>query len=815
MRYFAGQGSDLGNVTALPLENFEMLCRLGLSKPVEIAMTHAQYAALSKADQAHAKRVKYITPAQFKGSPSRRITQEVVYCNLVALDVDDSAEAKRLLKQNLVDSMKDYAFIAFHTASSTKEHPRLRVIVSAEAIPTNRYAQAAQTVAEMLGLSTVTRESMVPVQPMFWPSRFEDDEGNYPYISSTLDGDPLLLPDLIEDADNPTPTGPITETQMGNLEFLRAPMDGVTVEDARAALEVLDPDMTMQAWIEVAAALKHQFTSEEGLELWQTWSHKGKKYPGDEEIAYRWSTLKANPVDRAPVTIRSVFKQAQARGWANESMTKKLYLAQFDWLNSSARSGEELLDKGAQRIASISNAIGQLERKSLMTALKKKLNGFGHDVALRDIMRDVRRIEVESQQSTGIPVWCKGIVFVTALNAFYKPKVDRRFAPEVLDLMYSAPQVGEDKPPRPRDYLMRVVGVSQVENLRYEPRMSDKVVFLDGGVPYVNTYKPSFAKPEPKRAAEAGDIFQTHIEHLIKEPEYGRLLIDFLAYMVQKPGEKIRWATLIQGGMGCGKTFLSVAMKAVLGNRNVRKLTAVDVAEGTHNAWAYGQQLITVEEVRIVGSNRHTVMDRLKPCISDDDISIHAKFEAHRTVPNVCNYMMFTNHHDSLAIHDEDRRYFVLASPLQRKDEIEALGEKYFDQLYAMPRDNAGGLRAWFEQWKISVGFNPNGRAPMTPYLKALVNAAASPLASVVMQTIEDQPHALVRKDILSAGCLRGCMDTMNLQQFSDQALAAVLREIGWTPGGRHMVDGARHSLWFKGFTGNVLDEAKKRFDLL
>jgi hypothetical protein len=256
-------------------------------------------------------------------------------------------------------------------------------------------------------------------------------------------------------------------------------------------------------------------------------------------------------------------------------------------------------------------------------------------------------------------------------------------------------------------------------------------------------------------------------------------------------------------------------MKAVLGSRNVRKLTAIDVAEGTHNAWAYGQQLITVEEVRIVGSNRHTVMDRLKPCISDDDISIHAKFEAHRTVPNICNYMMFTNHHDSLAIHDEDRRYFVVASPLQRKDQIEALGENYFDQLYSMPRENAGGLRAWFEQWTIGHEFKPDGRAPLTPYLRDLVRAGASALASVVMQTIEDQPHALVRKDIVSLGCLRGCMDTMNLPQFSDQALAAVLREMGWGQTGRHMLDGVRHSVWYKGFAGNVIEEAKKRLDVL
>jgi hypothetical protein len=815
MRYFTGSGSDLGSVSALPHTTFAQLCAAELSKPVKLDLTHAAYAALDKDGQSRAKRVRYLVPAQFKGNPSRRVTGEAVRCNLVALDIDDSREAARLLRQKWSDAMKDYAFVAYHTASSTREAPRIRVIVAADGLALARYGAAVQTVADMLGLSSVTRESMVPVQPMFWPTRFEDDEGTAPYIAYNWEGDQLVDADLLDDADNPTPHAPITDTQLGNLEFLRAPMEGIGLDDARAALAVLDPDMPMQQWIEIAAALKHQFDSDDALAVWDEWSSKGKKYPGQEELGYRWSTLKAQPADRAPVTIRSLFKQAQARGWVNETLTKRLYVSQLEWLTSPARSGEELLDKGAQRIASVSHVVGQLERKSLMTALKKKLNNFGHEIGLDDIKRDVRRIEIEAARSSGIPSWAKGIVYVTALNCFYRPAVDRRFAPDVLDLMYRAPQIGEDKPPRPRDYLVQAIGVSQVENLRYEPRMGDKVVFLDGGVPYVNTYKPTFAKPNAARAQEAGDIFQAHISRLVAEPEYQRTLIDFLAFMVQKPGEKIRWATLIQGGMGCGKTFLSVAMKAVLGSRNVRKLTAVDVAEGTHNAWAYGQQLITVEEVRIVGSNRHTVMDRLKPCISDDDISLHVKFESHRTVPNICNYLMFTNHHDSLAVHDEDRRYFVLASPLQHRKQIAELGEDYFDRLYGMVRDNPGGLRAWFEQWSISPSFKADGRAPLTPYLKELVEASASPLAAIVAQTIEDQPHALVQRDLVSIGCLRGCMDSTHLADFSDQALCNVLREQGWSKWGRTMIDGARHQLWTKNCKTNPMITACARAEVL
>jgi hypothetical protein len=240
-------------------------------------------------------------------------------------------------------------------------------------------------------------------------------------------------------------------------------------------------------------------------------------------------------------------------------------------------------------------------------------------------------------------------------------------------------------------------------------------------------------------------------------------------------------------------------MAAVLGRRNIRKLAATNVLEGQHNDWAYGAQLVVMEEVRVVGHNRYGVMDKLKPCISDDDISLRAMYEAAQTVPNTTNYLMFTNHHDSLAVHDDDRRYFVLASPLQSAADIERIGgTAYFDKLFAMVRDNPGGLRAWFEKWEISADFKPDGRAPVTKYLSELVDSAASPLAAAVKIAIADEPHPLVRRNLLSISCLRGVLDTGHLPEFSDQALAAVLRETGWSKYERVMLEGAKHQLWYR-----------------
>jgi hypothetical protein len=823
MKYFIGEAQDLGHVTALPSQTWpELLTHL---TPVRLTLTREQFESLPKRDKnapldrERAKRVRYITPAAFRASPSARRTEEVTRCNLIALDIDNSSEAKRLLSQKWDACLGDLGYIVWHTASSTATAPRLRVLVNAEGIPSSRYTQAVRTIAELIGLTAVTSESRVMVQPMYFPTVFADTtDAETPIVAVNAQGDAFRVADIIDDQESTFVDGPTAgagTVELADLEFLKLPIDGITAETAKEALSFIDPDIGMQQWIEIAAGLKHQF-GEDGFALWNEWSAKGKKYEGEEEAKYRWGTLKGNPADRMPVTMRSVFKIATARGWTNQALASRHHQETMAWIKSPSRSGEELLDKGAKKIAQIGPVLGTLERKTLLVALRDKLDSLGLGVPLPDLRNEVRRLEMDVAKTTGLAPWAKGICYVTALNLFYRYTTDRFFAPEVLDLMYTTPPTGDDKPMRPRDYLIQVATVPQVENLRYEPAKGAKRFFTEGGVPYVNTYRPDYPAPDSSRAEEAGEIYWDHLSKLIRERDHQVILTDFFAYMVQHPGKKVRWAPLIQGGEGCGKSTLAVIMATVLGRRNVAKINGKSVLEGAYNEWAYGKQLVTLEEVRIVGTNKHAVMDGLKPLITDDLISLSQKYQDHRTVPNITNYLLFTNHHDSLAIREDGRRYFVLSSPLQQPDQIAAIGgNAHFQKVYAMIRDNAAGLRAWFEQWKISPMFQPEGRAPVTQFLFELAENSASPLSAIVRHTIDDEPHPLVRKDLVSLSCLRGAMDTTNIPPFSDQALANVMRELGWAKHSRIFVDGSKHQIWVKRDFPDIREEIHRRVEWL
>lgn len=807
MRYFLGSGENLGVVTCSDASTFRQLFDRVLSKPVRIRQAETEFLNLPKKDkeaaldQQRAKRVRYITPGAFRDSPCQRTHENVLRCNLVALDIDDSSEAARLLAINWTEVFKELAFVVWKTISSTDQAPRLRVIVSAEGIAPSAYPNAARTVAEMIGMKHIdSRVTFHAVQPMFLPTVFADSEDS-PIVASNPDGDAFLPMDIIEDADSiyVDQTPKASTEQIAELEYLRAPIEGVSLADAQSALDVLDPDLPMQPWIEIAAGLKHQFDSGDAYRLWDTWSARGKKYVDSAETKYRWESLKAQPTDRAPVTIRSLFKQAQARGWENPALARVQHSNALSWIKSPSRSAEELLDQGAKRIAKVSPMLGVLERKTLLVALRDTLAARDVALPLPDIKKAVHALEVESARTTGVPPWAKGLCFITSENTFFRPSTERRFMPEVLDLMYGSPAIGEEKPVRPRDYVIQIAGCQQVEAPRYNPALAGKRYFSEDSVPYVNTYRPNFAPPEPARADDAGEVYLMHRDKLIAEPEHRRTLTDWLAHLVQYPGKKIRWTPLIQSCEGAGKTFLHDMMVVCLGRRNAFKVSGNFIMQGAYNDWAEGHQLVTIEEIRVVGSNRHAVMDKLKEPITDNDVPINRKYCDHKTVPNVTNYLMFTNYHDSLAVNDDGRRYFVLSSPIQDKEHIAAMGgPAHFRQVAAMVRDNPGGLRSFFEQWPINPAFDADGRAPVTKYLHELAQATASPLTAAVKDCIEDEPHALVRRDLISLGCLRGALDSGHLPDFSDQALASVLKELGWMKYGRVMVDGLKHQLWMR-----------------
>jgi len=414
------------------------------------------------------------------------------------------------------------------------------------------------------------------------------------------------------------------------------------------------------------------------------------------------------------------------------------------------------------------------------------------------------------------------------LDEFFVRASGRNFSPKVLDSMYSVQLMGGEKEPgdsgkpatRPQDFLLNILRIPRVDGYRYDPANPHEVFLFDAGKRYINTYLPIYPEADKALAAEAEDVISTHLDKLILEPENRMLLLDWCCCLVQQPGRKIRWAPLLQGAMGCGKTVFAEMMRQVLGPTNVKLVDGATLFD-KFTGWSSGSQLACVEEIRVTGSSRHQVMNMLKPRISNDRITVRRMNIEAVEEPNTTNYLLLTNHQDAIAPSEDERRYFVLFSQLQTREQVQAIPAEYYKRVYDTILNKAGGVRHFLENRKLSSAFDPDGHAPVTEYLLQMLGASASPLAAAIREALEDGDHPLVQPDLVSLKSLHSLLETQRgIGFFSDQGLSAVLREMGFVSNarirlGNDKTSQTRHTLWthLTRFKGDAQDAARSRLN--
>lgn len=813
MKYFTGKSK--GIVYESQATTFRDLVDRHINVAVPLNCTREQYFQMSRDEQNKAKSVAYVVPSVFKSSPSERLRNNVLHCNLLCLDIDPDKEtglspATPWVNNPdiLAEHLSPFSHVCYHTTSSTPENPRIRIIVSADGIPPADYARAVITIAKRIGLVKLPDQStLLEHQPMYLPSLFAGED-DHPMFLYDLTGREFTIKDI--DGVDTMPVSKSAKDTSGFelIEFLRRPVEGVDLKTVSAALDHIDPDCEYREWLDVAAALRHQFPEqeEEAYQLFDLWSSKGTKYVSEEETRAKWDSFHSTPLGRVPKTIRTVLSRATLGGWDARVVKEQGFQRLMKWISKDCGSISSLLAESLKRILS-TPLLTQSEQDALIHQVvrqaKTRFNVVVSATALRkDLQTLQHKADAESKEKKAIqPPWVKGVVYVMGHDEFFRHRTHEKIKPAAFDRAYARKLMSDDDDKatlKPSSYALDTIKVPVVFGYDYNPAAADEIFATENGRVYVNTYARTYPVPDFEGATEAGLLFTQHLRTLIAEPEYARIVLDWCAYIVQHPGKKIRWAILLQGIDGCGKSFLVDSMAKVLGNDHVKFISSQAIFSG-YTEWAVGAQLVALEEVRVAGQNRHEVMNVLKPLITNTHISISQKFADIRQVSNVTNYMLLTNHHDALALTPGDRRYLVLKSKMQTRDQVLSLPSDYFPKLYAMLRDNAGGLRAFFEQHKISDDFNPDGHAPATIYLDQLVNDSANETTAAVRKLIQEHEHPLIQWDMLSAKVLMEFLiNQEGLTRISPQHLASVLRDEGFIHQGRHMIGEERHYLWVK-----------------
>lgn len=747
-------------------------------------------------------------PSGVRGSKSGDLIERS-YLLMIDLDCDDN-----------VMSWDDFVFylelsLPFHWAAYTTRSYRgndvhYRVIVPFEnSLIASKHRAAVQKVVGLLPddvtLVALDQCSYNINQPIFLPC-ISDEEKPFHYASG---GDCFFNPSAMDLPDDQTQFSADDDLEVA---LLAQPID-LTESQIQQYLDAVDPN-TLEygleqggfGWGNVGAALAHQFQkSDRGFELWVAWSARNATKHNDKDMRAKYDSFDVLPRGKRPITFASVMGFVKDNGGITAALGEgKKSL--FDELIEEAAELDsiEQYNDFKQKIKGIDALLLPDDARQMIA--HEIAQGIGKQVGLtkRDVSKAIVAKKITTVENKSLPKWAKGWCYIEKSCEFYHIPTDHAINKEAFNARYD----------RMSECLVADSNAARLVLVDYSiPTYADRMywpgvgeTFKYEGKEMVNSYIKSGVKPADIIDKEGEKVIADmlrHAEMLISDERERRIVFDWLAWTYQKPGNRINWALLIQGAEGIGKSYFSSLMGMLLGH-NMRTLEASAVSE-RFTAWAIGSILTVMEEVRIAGSSRFEIMDRMKPFITNDTIQIEEKGRDHRVMPNFTNYMMLTNYKDALPLGANDRRYCPIFTDLQSEAELfEILGgrgeaEAYFTNLFGALKSRPDAIAAYFRDYKISEDFNAKGRAPHTRATNTMKQLSKSNVNHGIENAISELACDVIGDDILDITHFQNMCSGHGIDIIKTQGLSSVLLDLGYEPVSKRVKINKRlHRIWFK-----------------
>ena len=550
------------------------------------------------------------------------------------------------------------------------------------------------------------------------------------------------------------------------LDYIAEQLE-VTPERIEEALSRLDPDDGYDFWLRMGMALWHQFEgSEEGLRLWDEWSQRSSDYDADE-IQAKWPTL-APAHDRKPVTAATIL--AHSREAAKDE--KYDALAEYKERLEEITNERDLLEDLIPEIAADERLPDVMRERIAKLIQKQLLRITGERTTIAEVRKLIKpKVEVSSIQA---PKWTEGWVYVDNSDRFFHPGHRMELTPAGYNAHYDrfllTPDDIAEGRARPQrraaDVALNIARVPCVRHPVYMPGYDSMIRLNDKSL--VNLWRPGVGAKIVEDTSEFGPqdksnlrVLKRHFEILAPDERDRRILLDFISWRLQNPRQKTRWAVLIQGVQGDGKSTIYELMAQILGEENVGTVPATALNEDK-NAWCEGKQFVCIEELKLHGQNRHEITNKLKPYITNSAVTIRRMFQDGYTVPNMTDYFAFTNYKDALPVDDNDRRYFVIFSRLQTKAQLAAFTKAnpdHFPDLYRAIRQSPEIIRYWLTNRKVDEAYPVHGPAPVSRSKREMVQLNREDWQDAVDDILADPAYATVSPSLLVFGDLMEALE--------------------------------------------------------
>lgn len=253
-----------------------------------------------------------------------------------------------------------------------------------------------------------------------------------------------------------------------------------------------------------------------------------------------------------------------------------------------------------------------------------------------------------------------------------------------------------------------------------------------------------------------------HVKKLYPDPVEHEHFFDFAAHMIQRPDEKINHGIVMAGEQGIGKDTALLPIRHGVGEWNAAEI-GPDAITSPYNGFVKSV-LLVINEVRPQDHDHKAsnFYNLLKPMLAapPEMLPMTVKYANTIYVRNLCHVVLTTNDPLTMYIPPEDRRLFVMTSPLPAPRQSAVFEPDYFDRLHQYL--DQGGTHAvvkWLANRDI---FEFNSAAPpaMTKGKKAIIESAHQVRRTLVDEIFE------VYSETICAGALPKVLFHRDLIQF-------------------------------------------------
>lgn len=392
-----------------------------------------------------------------------------------------------------------------------------------------------------------------------------------------------------------------------------------------------------------------------------------------------------------------------------------------------------------------------------------------------------------------LPEWVKDWVYVTSTNTFLnldtkevltKEGFNGRFNKEAGD-QFGSSDMGLTKLTA-FDAATQIFCIPMPYATKFHP--GRPALFVDEGVAYANTYRSVLVETGGYKGYKGVKLLKRLLADMFPDPRHQALALDFFAHCVKFPERKLKYALLIKGCEDEGKSLLAKLMRKLLGRRNFA-IAGPDQLKEKFNGWAYEKLFCVVEEIKIGGREAHEVLNKVKTIITNDEISIRRMQKDAATELNFCNMYLTTNYEDCLPLEEDNSRYLVLFTRFRTNQEVKDWraariaeeGTDYVRDLWDHIEERPHQFLEFFSSYEFSEHYVEGGRAPDTPFKKAMAEDSKSEERLLLEQMLEDGTSPAITGDMLVWSAFKTELDRAGIgASLKGRGVSTFLKPMGF-----------------------------------